>query len=98
MIKGVTGVESVTEMDAAPLTGWNRGNVVWLDGGNSQSGVNASFNRVGIDYFKTLQIDLLSGRFFNGGDAKNAPKVAIVNETFARMLNAPNPVGRNVFV
>jgi predicted permease len=97
-IKGVPGVESVTEMDSVPLTGWGRGNVVWLDGGNSQSGIDASFNHVGTDYFKTLQIDLLTGRFFNSGDAANAPKVAIVDETFARMLNDPNPVGRNVFV
>ena len=97
-MKVVPGVESVSEMDAVPLTGWARGNVVWLDGNNSQSGVDASFNRVGTDYFKTLQIGLLSGRFFNSGDAANAPKVAIVNETFARILNAPNPVGRTVFV
>jgi len=97
-IKSVPGVDAVTEMDSVPLTGWGRGNVVWLNGSNSQAGVDASFNRVGTDYFKTLQIDLLGGRYFNSSDAANSPKVAIVDETFARVLQDPNPVGRTVFV
>ncbi len=96
--KGVPGVEAATEMDSVPLTGGGRSNHVWVDGRTSEDSVNASFNRVGTDYFQTLQIGLLSGRYFTSGDVVNSPKVAIVNETFARMLHEANPVGRRVVV
>jgi len=35
-------------------------------------------------YFQTLQIPLKQGRLFNEQDSANAPKVALVDETFAR--------------
>jgi putative ABC transport system permease protein len=36
------------------------------------------------DYFRTLQIPLRSGRFFDERDRADAPRVVIVNETMAR--------------
>jgi predicted permease len=42
-----------------------------------------------------LSIPLLSGREFGDGDTVTAPKVAIVNESFARsFLDGANPLGR----
>jgi putative ABC transport system permease protein len=38
----------------------------------------------GPDYFRAMQIPLLAGRAFNGGDAENSPHVAVINETLAR--------------
>lgn len=35
------------------------------------------------DYFATLHIHVVSGRVFNAGDDANAPKVTVVNQTFA---------------
>jgi len=43
-------------------------------------------------------LTLPSGRDFNAYDAGNTPKVAIVNETFARLLHEANPVGHRVVV
>ncbi len=97
-IKAVPGVEAATDMDTVPLTGGGRGNNVWLAGGNAEQKINASFNRVGPEYFKTLQVTLLSGRDFSAYDSGNTPKVAIVNETFARLLHEANPVGHRVVV
>ena len=97
-IKAVPGVEAATDMDTVPLTGGGRGNNVWLAGGNAEQKINASFNRVGPDYFKTLQVTLLSGRDFSAYDSGNTPKVAIVNETFARLLHEANPVGHRAVV
>jgi predicted permease len=94
-IRAVPGVESAADTNVLPLTGsaWN--NSVWLEGtdpGNKQS---TYFSRVSPDYFKTLGITLLAGRDFGAGDAPNAPKVAVVNESFARALtNGENPVGK----
>ena len=97
-LKTVPGVQSVAEADAAPLTGGSRGNVVWPEG-KPDNKIDVSFNRVGIDYFQTLQTPLQSGREFDSHDNSSAPKVAIVNETFARrLLPEANPVGRRVVV
>jgi predicted permease len=97
-IKAVPGVEDATEMDALPLTGGTRGNNVWLEGRNPDDRINCSFNRVGSDYFKTLQIPLVAGRPFSGSDAPNAPKAVIINQTLAQMLRESNPVGRRLVV
>ena len=43
--------------------------------------------RIGTDYFRTLGIPLLAGRTFSEADTLDAPKVAIVNESFARKFD-----------
>jgi putative ABC transport system permease protein len=96
-VKAVPGVESVAETDTLPLTGGGRGNDVWMEG-KPDDKINASFNRVGTDYFHTLQLPLRSGREFNAHDDLSAPKVAIINETLARMLHEGNPIGRRFVV
>jgi putative ABC transport system permease protein len=44
----------------------------------------ALFNTADRDYFSALRIPLREGRGFSDGDRRSAPRVAIVNETFAR--------------
>jgi len=46
--------------------------------------VDTLTNRVSPGYFETLQIAFLRGRTFTEGDKADSPKVAVVNETFAR--------------
>jgi len=47
------------------------------------------------DYFETLGIDIISGRAFRVADREQAPRVAIVNETFAaRYWPGQNVIGR----
>ena len=48
---------------------------------------NSRFNEVGAGYFRTLGMPLLAGREFTRADALGAPKVAIVNEAFAKKFN-----------
>jgi hypothetical protein len=97
-IKNVPGVEDATEMDTLPLTGGGRSNNVWLEGRTPEDRIGCSFNRVGVDYLKTLQIPLLTGRSFGPNDSINAPQVAIINQTLARMLHETNPVGKRLVV
>jgi predicted permease len=74
-------------------------NTVWIDGTDVSKGKEISRSRVGPDYFKTLQIPLLAGRDFDTRDVIGAPKVAIVNQAFARALfNGANPVGHRFWV
>ncbi|MFQ5742163.1 MAG: ABC transporter permease [Acidobacteriota bacterium] len=49
--------------------------------GNSLS---ISFNLVGVNYFRTMGIPILRGRAFSDRDDRNAPQVAVINETAAR--------------
>jgi len=44
------------------------------------------------NYFATMEIPLLSGRSFTANDDQHAPKVAVVNQTFARQFFSNNDV------
>jgi putative ABC transport system permease protein len=94
-IRAVPGVESASDANIIPLSGSGWNNEVWIDGTDPGGKQSTFFSRVGQDYFKTMGNTLLSGRDFNAGDAPNAPKVAVVNESFARSItNGENPVGK----
>jgi predicted permease len=55
---------------------------------------NAQVNSVSLNYFGTTGIQLLQGREFATTDDTSAPKVAIVNQTFARRyLGSQDPIG-----
>src|SRR5689334_8920073 len=96
-LKAVPGVQAVTESDTVPLTGGGRSNVVWKEG-DQNTKTDVSFNRVGIDYFQTIQLPLRAGRQFNAYDTLSSPRVAIVNETLAQQLGEANPIGRRFVV
>ena len=49
---------------------------------------------VGPDFFKTVGIPMLAGRDFTRSDVIGAPKVAIVNEAFAKKFNLGAQPGR----
>ena len=42
------------------------------------------YHEVAGDYFRTMRMPIERGRAFTGADAPDAPKVAVVNESFAR--------------
>ncbi len=51
------------------------------------------------DYFSTLQIPLLSGRYFTRDDRDGRPKTVIVNKRLARQyFPGENPLGRHLHV
>jgi len=59
--------------------------------------MNPRINELAPGFFKTLEIPVLLGREFNPADSNSAPKVAIVNEAFARhYFKGANPIGRVV--
>jgi putative ABC transport system permease protein len=48
-------------------------------------------------YFRALQIPVLRGRTFSAPDSTEAPKVAVINQTLARIFFAQqNPIGAHV--
>src|SRR5207237_677437 len=52
------------------------------------------------DFFRTMEIPLRRGREFTARDRLGAPRVAIVNETFARHFrpDGQDPLGRHILV
>jgi predicted permease len=94
-IRALPGVDSAAEVDILPLSGSSTENVVWIEGTNPASGLDSLFNWTSDGYFKTMGIALLAGRDFSPQDTVSSPKVAIVNQSFARKLGlGMNPIGR----
>ncbi len=57
----------------------------------------AQFNAVTSDYFKTMHVPLLKGRWFTERDDRNAPPVAIVTEAFAKhFFHGEDPIGKRI--
>ncbi len=58
--------------------------------------LSVQFNRVSLDYFKTVGIRLFQGRDFKATDNASSPGVALVNQTYVKRFlnNDGNPVGK----
>lgn len=94
-IRALPGVVSAAEVDILPLSGGSTDNEVWIEGSNPVSRVDSLFNWTSDGYFKAMGITLLAGRDFSPQDAVSSPKVAIVNQSFARKLGlGANPIGK----
>ena len=53
-------------------------------------------NSVGTEFFRSMGMPVLAGRSFSAADTKNAPKVAVINETMARRFFAGrSPIGQH---
>jgi len=58
-----------------------------------------STQRVTPGYFETFQIPLVRGRYFDARDTKDAPMVAIINDTNARKyFGGEDPVGKTIVI
>ena len=55
-----------------------------------------AFQIVSPTYFSTLELPIVAGRAFDTRDRRGNPRVAIVNEAFARNLGNRNPIGLQV--
>jgi predicted permease len=98
-LRRVPGVTGVTAAAVALFSGRNRSRGVDVEGFQSGPDVDNSsrYNNVGAGYFSTLGVPLIAGREFTRADAFGAPKVAIVNQAFAKKFNlGANPVGRRM--
>ncbi|MDP2954920.1 MAG: ABC transporter permease [Longimicrobiales bacterium] len=88
-LAALPGVTGVTAALVPVLGGSSWGTDVAVEGfeGGPDIDSNARYNEVGPAYFSTLGIPLMGGREFDPSDGQGAPKVAIINESFARKFN-----------
>jgi predicted permease len=96
----IPGAKSVGLTDQPPLgAGWNSSTVFTDQTTNlrpSNAAAQAITYKISPEYFHAAGTALLSGRTFTWHDNKNAPRVAVVNQEFARRIfgSVTNAMGR----
>lgn len=100
-LEGHPSIESAAVGSVAPLTqsgGLNRG--IQIEGQPVEDGQPAptmDMHFVSADYFRTLQIPLDRGRFFDSRDHADAAPVTLINATSAhRFWPDQDPIGRRI--
>jgi predicted permease len=98
-IATLPGVTAVGAASGGPFTGSDRTANVTLEGyrAREDEDLNCGVDSVSPDYFHVMQIPLLAGREFTASDGPATPKVALVNEQFAKyFFRDGNALGRSL--
>ena len=97
-LQALPGVENAGGVLSLPLSGAHESTDLILEGqGPEWDGKrpNADYTIVTPEYFATLQIPLLQGRYFTAQDKLEAPFAIVVNDTLAaRVWPGQNPLGK----
>ncbi|HLN02832.1 MAG TPA: ABC transporter permease [Bryobacteraceae bacterium] len=98
-LAALPGVRSVALAVIPVVEGWEWDNSVTIEGYTPKQGEDPDphMQFCSSRFFETLKIPILLGRDFTIKDVFGAPKVAIVNERFAkRYFGEHNPLGRHI--
>ena len=99
-IKALPGVQSAGVSTSVPMSGVNTAGSFGIEGRTTAPGEMAPWgNRwfAGASYFQTMGIPLLKGRYFDDRDVRDAPQVAIIDETMERKFwPDENPIGKRI--
>ena len=98
-LERLPGVTHVAGSMVPLVSGDNWGTNVSVEGfaAEPDTDTHTNLNMVGPDFFNTVGMQMISGRDFTRSDTFGSPKVAIVNEAFAKKFNlGANPIGRRV--
>jgi predicted permease len=96
-IRRLSGVQSASIAQVAALTDSVSSRTIQVQGYQTkpEENMNPWTNEIAPDYFRTLGMPLLMGREFTERDVDGAPRVAIVNESFAKYyFGDRNPIGQ----
>jgi putative ABC transport system permease protein len=99
-VRNLPGVKSAGAVSVLPMSGGGSSRTFTIEGRELAPGQQAPHGdswAATSDYFKTMTIPLVKGRYFTEGDTATAPGVAIVDEELARKF-WPNedPVGKRI--
>ena len=100
-VSALPGVQSAATSAALPLS-WIRFTPVLPEGQQDVSLAQRPFidiEAISPQWFQSLRVPLRAGRTFTDADNAQAPKVIVINETFAhRFWPNQNPIGKHVIV
>jgi predicted permease len=96
-VHGMPGVQSAASVSSLPLKEGVAALMLTVEGQKEPAGLDAG-NLIGErsvspEYFQMMGLRMLTGRNFSDADTKNLPRVAVVNESFARRFFAGNAIG-----
>jgi putative ABC transport system permease protein len=101
-LAALPGVVSVGVTSHLPLTGYNLGSTLRVEGRSPQPGERepaAPVARVNPDYFRTMGISLRAGRLIDDRDTQDAPSITLLSETLAlRLFPNEDPLGKRLSV
>ena len=86
-LQSLPGVESAGMISHTPLSGFSIIAFTGIEGHpklDRDNDLPVGVGSVSAEYFRTMKIPLLSGRTYDARDRADAPKVAIVNQAFAK--------------
>ena len=88
-LEAIPGVERAVVSLVPLIAGDNYGSNVSVDGfaAGLDTDTHSMYNEVGAGFFSTLGIPMVEGREFTPNDGANSPKVAVVNEAFAKKFS-----------
>jgi len=97
--RALPGVKFASLGSDSPISGgWDRVGIV-VEGYTPREGeeMSCDITSVSSDYFKALEIPLLTGRDFDDRDRTGAPKAVIVNERMAkRFFGTTDAIGKHI--
>ena len=96
-MRAIPGVDSAAAANIVPLEGDGEFHDILMGVSSPPTGDDptTAFLHVSPGYFATMRTPILAGREFDNRDTHGSPKVAIVNEAFARKIaKSGNPVGQ----
>ena len=92
-VRALPGITDAADTGIVPISGNRSNEGIFLEGDEKRKALPWTA-RVSPGYFQTLKTPVLNGRDFDAHDTATSPRVAIVDETFARkFLDGKNPVG-----
>jgi putative ABC transport system permease protein len=99
-VRGVAGVRSAATITSLPMSGWNQSGSFRIEGRQLAPGESAPHGdrwMASDDYFQTMNIPLVRGRYFDARDTADAPGVAIISEKLAQKYwPGEDPVGQRI--
>ena len=98
-VRSLPGVKDAAVADAVPLGDRSGGTVMETEGRPVEASAanSAGWRVVSPEYFRTMGVRLLHGRFLEDSDQEPSTPVAVVNETLARThWPEENPLGRRI--
>ena len=96
-IRQVPGVSAAAQVRNVPLGGTGSSLNVRREGSAPGDDTTVRLNGVSDGFLDTMGTRLIAGRDFTVRDSADSPRVAIVNQAFARRLGLPdNPVGQRL--
>ncbi|MBA3885074.1 MAG: ABC transporter permease [Acidobacteria bacterium] len=98
-IRRIPGVQSAAVVNGVPIERGLNLNVTVLDGPQKVEDALTDWRYATANYFETMGIPITMGRAFDERDGPGAPKVAVVNQEFARQFfGSVNPLGHQIRV